>query len=755
MADASGGRIRRHTIQPHDFSSVSHRPLLYHASISKLRTPAPVISAATIITSVQLGAPPCTPGCPPMPHPVQRPRRHRAGLSRISTACERCRVKKNKCDGASPVCSECRRAGTECIVVDRLTHRPLPRGHVDALERENQELRRRIEVFEHIALENTSISEPHGVSTPLSTPAPPVSAGGTPSDGSLERTALDPGSDNSGMYVGESGGSFFGSLVQKTLMQSGYQHETGPLHSSLRVNLNNQIQPGRATLTDTSGRLDEALLDPELIFRLEEAFFDHRWPSLPFLHRPTFREQHLQPFSERREDATSTSHFLVLMVLAMGAIDLGRQDRSVRKLPSLYFTLAMTHHFDGIIQSDGPEAVQALLLVGCFALNSSCGVNAWHVAGQAVRVAISLGLHRQSGASAERLPQLQVEMRKRIFWCAYSVDRNVSLALGRPPAIRDADIDIELPQCLTDEDLMKSAETGDTFTTVPRPCDTSAFIHIVELRRLRSRIQDTLYPAKPCLSDAEIQSRRAAMHSDLEAWAASTPRYDQAKVLTFQTNEWFQITYSQSLLLLYRPSPACPLASQEALQICSENAINLIMSYSSLYAKNKMAYTWITLHSLLMASITMLYTLWVSPTIREQTAPAVVDSNIKLCLMLFEVMQETWPLAARCHDIVQRFGTAALGLWQNNSSQGHLSRPNTNDAASTDQEIGADYAAWFGVHSSNNHAESRPTGEPPSANPDSNTGLGVLSDMDDSIFQDFDINLPLMMDVFSDSTSWN
>lgn len=687
-------------------------------------------------------------------------RRHRAGLSRIPIACERCRIKKNKCDGAIPVCSQCQRVGAECIVVDRLTHRPLPRDHVDSLERENEELRRRIQLLEQQSVGRSAV---HGVATPLSEPAIPPAApeDATPSDISVEMTALHGGGD---MYLGDSGGTFFGNLVQQTLVRSGFQQEHDLIHNSLRLNLNNQTEAGGAAMTSPSGRL-ATWLPSDLIFRLEGAFFDHRWPSLPFLHRPTFRERLLQDFLTRHEDASPISVFFVLMVSAMGAVYLERQDKSLKSLSLICFALAMEQQrFDAVIRQDDLEAIQALLLLSTFALNRSCGINAWQVAGQAVRSSVAMGLHRQHALAAGGLSMLQSEMRKRVFWCAYSIDRNISVALGRPPAIRDADIDIELPACMTDDDLMSSeGSTHEAQRRSPGPSDTSAFLHIVELRRLRSKIQDTLYPAKVALSDKEYFPVRKSMHKDLDTWAANTPRYNQAKVLTFQTNEWFQITYSQSLLLLYRPSPACPVATQEALQICSENAINLITSYASLYAKNKMAYTWITLHSLLMASITMLYTLWVSTNIWEQTTSAVVESNVKQCLTLFEVMQETWPLAARCHDIVQRFGQAVLVLRQQDSkSPEQITKFDGNGPSRVGHpEIGADYATWCGVQSSHDTVRPEPRGD---NNQEASATLGLtdataslesLGELDDFMFQDFDINLPLMMDVFNDTTAWH
>lgn len=137
----------------------------------------------------------------------------------------------------------------------------------------------------------------------------------------------------------------------------------------------------------------------------------------------------------------------------------------------------------------------------------------------------------------------------------------------------------------------------------------SSFIHIIKLRQLRSLIKERLYPSTNTLAPNEIGRIQTAIHQELDDWIAQVPRMSQVEGAVFQTTECMQIAYSQALLLLYRPSPACPTASVSALRVCAKNAVNFVVSYSSLYAKIKISYSWISLHSLFMASITMLYTL--------------------------------------------------------------------------------------------------------------------------------------------------
>ncbi|GMM58206.1 Sip4 protein [Maudiozyma humilis] len=55
---------------------------------------------------------------------------------RKTQACDRCRLKKVKCDGAVPTCGNCARVGFACERGDKLARRGLPKGYTEALEKE-------------------------------------------------------------------------------------------------------------------------------------------------------------------------------------------------------------------------------------------------------------------------------------------------------------------------------------------------------------------------------------------------------------------------------------------------------------------------------------------------------------------------------------------------------------------------------------------------------------------------------------------
>lgn len=63
---------------------------------------------------------------------------------------------------------------------------------------------------------------------------------------------------------------------------------------------------------------------------------------------------------------------------------------------------------------------------------------------------LALGIHRKSHRN---LDHVEVECRKRTFWCAYNLDTYLSASLGRPRTFREGDIDQEMPLCVDDSRL--------------------------------------------------------------------------------------------------------------------------------------------------------------------------------------------------------------------------------------------------------------------------------------------------------------
>lgn len=113
--------------------------------------------------------------------------------------------------------------------------------------------------------------------------------------------------------------------------------------------------------------------------------------------------------------------------------------------PESYHASAAVHLESFLSQSKGGlEELQAVLLLAGYALLRPVSPGLWYIVGVAVRLAVDLGLHYEDSEAKEMKKdgkegrrQWSRELRRRLWWCVYSLDRLVSTCVGRPFGIAD------------------------------------------------------------------------------------------------------------------------------------------------------------------------------------------------------------------------------------------------------------------------------------------------------------------------------
>jgi hypothetical protein len=99
---------------------------------------------------------------------------------------------------------------------------------------------------------------------------------------------------------------------------------------------------------------------------------------------------------------------------------------------------------------------------------------AWNWLGSAVRVAQDIGLQSESGA----WPVVEGEMRRRVWWTIYILDRSLAAELGRPVLIDDGDCDVSLPAGV-DDHYLSDAGVRVPVGLEPLTHSLLAVIHVV------------------------------------------------------------------------------------------------------------------------------------------------------------------------------------------------------------------------------------------------------------------------------------
>jgi len=174
----------------------------------------------------------------------------------------------------------------------------------------------------------------------------------------------------------------------------------------------------------------------------------------------------------------------------------------------------------------------------------------------AIKLAQRMGLHRRCQDTG--LSAAEIEERKRVFWVAYALDKDISLQTGQPPTQDDDDMDVEFP-----------FENCSTLNHPGESNNMDFFNLRVRLALIQGQIYSRLCSVKatkqtPCeriLAARELESM-------LRAWRATVPidflRDFFGSELELSTSGPFrhpiilQLTYFTSLAIVSGSLPLLP-----------------------------------------------------------------------------------------------------------------------------------------------------------------------------------------------------
>lgn len=575
-----------------------------------------------------------------------------------------------KCDGKLPICGPCNAVGATCIPSERLVIRPdldcqceELRARVRELERDNAVLRDQLSalpqpIYIQPINEDLIASNDH-------------TQGQLHAASSVESTA-------GGGLLGASRMLLptFPRLPATQGDQAGFLSSPWRLWEGLAV----------AETPDTVDSAAASLSEAEKL-ELVDIFFIRRWPQYPVLHRSSFMQRHYLP-AVQGSVVTDLSSFFVNIVLAIGASEKERATPTRQAVHQSFFRSAVGK-LNHVLAADDRDCIQGLLLLSMYGSYEPQAVDLWHTTGLALRLAVGKNMHRRESIGSNGL--LDDEMAKRLFWSVYTMERSISIAMGRPLGIQDSDITMPLPLCLAD-DALDIPEGADPPAVLPgltsNPRDMSTFLHIIQLRRLNAGIYTAIHSVgETSLTAQTLESTRARYYAELNQWLVSAPRYINPACMN-QTSEWFQIAYHQAIMNLYRPSHTSlpgTTVSLDAISLCADSAISLIINYSSLHAKNRITYSFVALTSLFMAAVTMLYSIRASSALRRELTREVAESNVGICCTLLRTMSGGRTEGERSAAILQRLGTATLAVF--------------DSGLDVEGGIDTEFLSWFGLKS--------------------------------------------------------
>ncbi|WVR09794.1 hypothetical protein IAU60_006870 [Kwoniella sp. DSM 27419] len=239
---------------------------------------------------------------------------------------------------------------------------------------------------------------------------------------------------------------------------------------------------------------------------LVESYWDNvNWQYQP-IPRQMFQTDHVMSAYDTESPPNAHKLACVFLVMAIGAMfDLNRQPFHPRG--EQLFRLGRACIGTSGIEHCSPATVQALHLMGTYILNDKRGNGAevfWPILGTAVKVAQSLGLHRDG--SHYGLSRYEIEERRQVWWELVTYDRLQALCFGRPCATSDRWSDTKVPEAadlIGDEDgfhrakytLITMMERVIDVQTQPNAVSFSAVMQLdSELKEFKKNLPELLMP---------------------------------------------------------------------------------------------------------------------------------------------------------------------------------------------------------------------------------------------------------------------
>ncbi|KAJ5162168.1 hypothetical protein N7492_007560 [Penicillium capsulatum] len=265
--------------------------------------------------------------------------------------------------------------------------------------------------------------------------------------------------------------------------------------------------PLKAQLLESapSGLIEQAFID---------AYFLNYHTSYPFVHEPTFRAQFNDP-SLRPHGAAW--QILLNTILALGAWSIG--DDSSDLDVTFYQEARACLQQSSVFETGNLTLVQALLLLSNYAQKRNKPNTGWNYLGLAVRMAMSLGLHKEF--PGWKISLLQREIRRRLWWGVFIFDSGAAKTFGRPILLPEENV-MDAKQVLNIQDEALVPLTTTLPSESPLPTLYSGLIAQSRFHLLTNSVYQRLISA-PSITAEETLS----LQKPMDEWYNSLPPYLQ------------------------------------------------------------------------------------------------------------------------------------------------------------------------------------------------------------------------------------
>ncbi|GAP83005.2 putative positive regulator of purine utilization [Rosellinia necatrix] len=352
-------------------------------------------------------------------------------VSRPVSACSRCRSAKVKCDGKLPACTACEKAGrdNECSAANDQFARGKERSYVAALELRIEKMQRRLAFAR---------SRKASLAQHASGPLPPMPQPDRKDSLANIQAAMYRKAARSREY----------SDVNSLMSDFGF----------LSVNATTRdFEPSASNMTFARLVLAAATNDPlprdgnwHMPSRQAAIILIQYYMTNIYSLYPAFSETALynaleQVYSMQDRIVKDSDYWLLYMVLAISSSAQSQVKNDQFYVDGVFLAARALKHADQALMPGYTTQIQSLILLTQYSTLDPAHFDSWHLIGFTCRAVIDLGFH-QDPPMEQMSDKSLLDMRRKTFYCVYSLDRSISMVLTRAFSFTDAAANVAFPR---------------------------------------------------------------------------------------------------------------------------------------------------------------------------------------------------------------------------------------------------------------------------------------------------------------------
>lgn len=296
-------------------------------------------------------------------------------------------------------------------------------------------------------------------------------------------------------------------------------------------------------------------------------YLDNTFSLLPLFDEASFYGSVDAVYNQtagRPGNATPFDFWCVRMVLAISGASLSEQRGDPHYMEAVGHVSAALSVADQVLRPGSVSSVQALLLLVEYAMLDPHHFDSWGLIGAASRAMVDLGLH-QDPSRGTPITKAKLELRRRIFYCVYTLDRSTSLVQTRAFSFSDDSAHVSVP--------FSSSQPKDK-PDVVQPSTTYLWLQsygqakeLIKLRKLQSVWYTDLFQSgrDPWPEPYPYIWRTC---QSMKAW------YDNlADRIKPHFRSFFELDLLYSYIYVLAPSPRVPLITPFAQSLIFEYCI--------------------------------------------------------------------------------------------------------------------------------------------------------------------------------------